>query len=140
MNNLMRNRGLGDLLNIIAAVVGIVGLICYLVSAEDKSGMTDTVVSALVYVPVIVAVVLNAAALFSRINLLKIGAFAVYFLAFAMWCYTQGGYIVNVFMGIDGNVFSFAYILTIICFIAAMVLCIVSTVFGNKKKASAPAD
>lgn len=97
MNKLLKDRGIGDLLNIIAFAAGIVGLICYLVSAEDKSGMTETFVSAMVYVPLIIALVINVAAVFVRNSLVKIGAFAVYFFAFAAWCYTQGGYIVCIY-------------------------------------------
>ncbi len=134
MNKLLRSRGIGDLLNLIAIATGIIALICYLVSAEDKSGMTDTVVSAMVYVPVILALLVNIAAVFLRSNFCGIGGFALYFFALAAWVYTQGGYIVNVFMGIDGNVFSFAYVLTFICIIASIVLCLVSAIFLAKKK------
>ena len=132
MNKLLQNRGIGDILNAIAAAAGIIALICYLVSAEDKSGMTETYVSALVYVPLIIAILLNVVAFFLRNNIWKIGAFAVYFFAIATWCYNQGGYIVNVFMGIDGNVFSFAYVLTFICMLACAVLCVLAAV-GFKK-------
>lgn len=99
--------------------------------------MTETFVSAIIYVPLIIALVINVAAAFVRGSLIKIGAFAVYFFAFASWCYTQGGYIVNVFMGIDGNVFSFAYILTLICLLACAVLSIIAAVFTGRKKKSA---
>ena len=102
--------------------------------------MTETFVSAIIYVPLIIALVINVAAAFVRGSLIKIGAFAVYFFAFASWCYTHGGYIVNVFMGIDGNVFSFAYILTVICLLACAVLCVVAAVFTGRKKKSAEVE
>lgn len=134
MNRMLKNRGISDLLNMIAFIVGIVGLICYLVSAEDKSAMTETVVSAMVYAPMIIALVINVVAVFIRNSLVKIVAFAAYFFAVASWFYTQGGYIVNVLMGIDGNVFSFAYILTIICLLACTVLSIVAAALTKKKR------
>ena len=90
--------------------------------------MTETFVSAIIYVPLIIALVINVAAAFVRGSLIKIGAFAVYFFAFASWCYTQG---------IDGNVFSFAYILTVICLLACAVLSIIAAVFTGRKKKSA---
>lgn len=88
--------------------------------------MTETFVSALVYVPLILAIAVNAVGLFYSHSMIKVAAFALYFFALATWILTQAGYIVNVFMGIDGNVFSFAYILTVVCVVCCMVLSIVS--------------
>ena len=126
MNEFFAKRGVGYILNAIACVLGIVCLVCYLVSAEDKSKMTETFVSALVYVPLILASAVNAVGLFYSHSMIKVAAFALYFFALATWILTQAGYIVNVFMGIDGNVFSFAYILTVVCVVCCMVLSIVS--------------
>lgn len=64
----------------------------------------------------------------------KIGAFSMYFLAFATWALNQAGYIVNVFMGIDGNSFSFAYVLTFVLIIACATLSLVSLKNFNKAK------
>ena len=139
MKEFFKNKGVGYILNIVATALGLVAMICYLVSGTDKSYMTETTVSAIVYVPLIVAVLLNAGTLFYNNSLMKIAAFGVYFLAFALWGYNQAGYIVNVFMGIDGNSFGFAYILTIICMVACMVLSLMGT--GSfKKKANASAS
>lgn len=121
-----KNRGVGYRINIVAMALGIVGLICYLVSGEDKSQMTETFVSASVYVPFLIAIILNGAGLFFKSSIIKIFAFAMYFLTLAMWILTQAGFIVNVVMGIDNNTFSFAYILSVICMIAPMVLSLVS--------------
>ena len=58
----------------------------------------------------------------------------VWQLAFATWALNQAGYIVNVFMGIDGNSFSFAYVLTFVMIIACATLSIVSLKNFNKAK------
>lgn len=64
MKEFIKNKGIGYVLNAMAIILGIVGLICYLVSAEDKSKMTETFVSAMVYIPFIIAILLNAVGLF----------------------------------------------------------------------------
>lgn len=135
MKEFFKKKGVGYILNIIAIAVGIIALVCYLCSAEDKSKMTETFVSAAVYVPLIIAILLNVAALFFDHSLIKIGAFVVYFAALAFWIFTQAGYIVNVMMGIDGNKFGFAYVLSVVCLVAAMALCIVSAALKKKKQA-----
>lgn len=130
----MRNsKGIGYIVNAVAAVLGIIGVICYFLSGDDRSGMTETFVSALVYVPFILAVVCSLIGLFYSNSLIKIAAFALYFFSLATWIMTQAGYIVNVFMGLDGNSFSFAYIVTFISLIACMVLSIVSGATSKKK-------
>lgn len=121
-----KTKGTGYLLNAVALVFGTVGLICYLLSGEDQSKMTETYVSAMVYVPFILAILANAAGFFIKGSMPKIAAFSIYFLTLALWGLTQAGYIVNVFMGIDGNSFSIAYILSVIGMIVPMVLSIVS--------------
>ena len=121
-----KTKGTGYLLNAVALVLGTVGLICYLLSGEDQSKMTETYVSARVYSPFILAILANAAGFFIKGSMPKIAAFSIYFLTLALWGLTQAGYIVNVFMGIDGNSFSIAYILSVIGMIVPMVLSIVS--------------
>ena len=126
MIEFFKKKGIGYLLNCIAVALGIIALICYLVSGTDKSEMTPTFVEPMVYIPIIVGILLNAVVFFYSNSLVKIFAFMAYFLSLALWGVTQAGYIVNVIMGIDGNVFSFAYILTLICLIGAMVLSLLS--------------
>ena len=97
MNEFFAKRGIGYILNAIACVLGIVCLVCYLVSAEDKSKMTETFVSALVYVPLIFAIAVNAVGLFYSHSMIKVAAFALYFFAFATWilskkCNVQSNY------------------------------------------------
>lgn len=133
MAEFLRKRGVGYLLNAVAMVLGIVALICYLCTGEDKSKMTETFVSAAVYLPLIAGAVFNAAGLVYRKSLLKIGAFSAYFLGFAFWIFNQAGYIVNVMMGIDGNTFGFGYILAVVCMIAAMAVSLVATGRFRKK-------
>lgn len=127
MADFFKKRGIGYILNIVAFALGLIALICYLCTGEDKSKMTETFLSAAVYLPIIVGVALNAAGLFYSNSLVKIAAFAAYFLGFAFWIYNQAGYIVNVMMGIDGNTFGFGYVLAVLCMIAAMVVSLVST-------------
>lgn len=134
MNEWLKQKGVGYLLNAIALVLGILCLICYLISAEDKSKMTETFVSALVYVPLCIALILNAVGLFYDNSMVKVSAFIVYFFAMATWLLTQAGYIVNVLMGIDNNRFSAAYIITVVSLLAAMVLSFVSVKNFAKKR------
>ena len=135
MVEFFKKKGVGYILNIVALAMGIVALICYLVSGEDKSYMTPTYVEAIVYVPIIVGIVLNIVVLFYSNSLVKIFAFIAYFLSLCMWIYNQAGYIVNVMMGIDGNHFGFAYILAVVAMVVAMVLSLLSA-FKFKKKAT----
>lgn len=121
-----KTKSTGFMLNAVALVLGLVGLICYLLSGEDKSHMTETVVSALVYIPFILSILASATGFFIKGSMPKIAAFSLYFLTLALWLLTQAGYIVNVFMGIDGNTFSIAYILCVIGMIVPMILSIVS--------------
>lgn len=126
MKRVTDRKNTGYILSVIAVILGIIALICYLASGEDKSGMTETVLFAGVYVPMIIAILIGVLGLFFRDSIIKTAAFAAYFLAIAMWAFSQAGYIVNVFMGIDGNAFSFAYVLSFIAMIAAPVLSLVS--------------
>lgn len=135
MKEFFKKKGVGYILNAVAIAVGIIALVCYLCSAEDKSKMTETFVSAAVYVPLILAILLNVAALFFDYSLIKIGAFIMYFIVLAFWIFTQAGYIVNVMMGIDGNKFGFAYVLSVVCIVAAMALCITAAALKKKKQA-----
>ena len=64
-----KTKGTGYLLNTVALVLGTVGLICYLLSGEDQSKMTETYVSAMVYVPFILAILANAAGFFIKATL-----------------------------------------------------------------------
>ncbi len=137
MRDFFKKRGIPDLLNAIALLFGIVALICYLVSAEDKSSMTDTHISVLVYLPIALGIVVNCVAVFFQNSLLKMFAFFLYLLSAAMWGFTQAGYIVNVMMGIDGNTYSFAYILSIIAMLVAMLLSLLAIFRFGKKKAAA---
>lgn len=66
--------------------------------------------------------------------MLEEGEYILHFLAFATWTLNQAGYIVNVFMGIDGNSFSFAYVLTFVLIIACATLSLVSLKNFNKAK------
>ncbi|MBO4989039.1 MAG: hypothetical protein J6D37_01775 [Clostridia bacterium] len=129
-NNL---KGIPAFLNAIALVLGIVGVISYFLSGTDASGMTETTVSAMVYVPFLLAVLASAGALLTGNSMVKILAFACYFLTLATFIMTQAGYIVNVFMGIDGNSFSFAYILAVLGIVCPMVLSLVSLKRFRKK-------
>ena len=65
---------------------------------------------------------------------LEEGEYILHLLAFATWALNQAGYIVNVFMGIDGNSFSFAYVLTFVLIIACATLSLVSLKNFNKAK------
>ncbi len=122
----MKNKTAGFFLNLIALCCGVAALVCYLISGNDRSGMTETTVSALVYCPLAIGALINVIALFRGKGMVKVAAFIAYFFAFAMWAYTQAGYIVNVFMGIDANTFSFAYIVSLIGMVGAMVFSLVS--------------
>ena len=141
MRDFFKKRGIPDLLNAVALLFGIVALICYLVSAEDKSGMTDTHISVLVYLPIALGIAVNCAAVFFRSSLLKLFAFFLYLLSAAMWGFTQAGYIVNVMMGIDGNSYSFAYVLAILAMFVSMLLSLLSLFrFGKKPAAAGQTD
>lgn len=134
MTNLLKKKGVNFILNCISILTGIIALICYLVSGKDQSEMTETALSAVVYVPLIIAILLNVAGIFLKTNLVKIAAFAIYFLSLVFWIYNQAGYIVNVFMGLDGNSFSFAYILSVICILASLVLSLLAAIRFKKKE------
>ncbi len=132
-NKAAKNGIVSYILNACALLFGIIALICYLVSAEDKSQMTETFISASVFVPIIIAFIANGVGIVYQHSLVKIGAFAMYFLALAAWALNQAGYIVNVFMGIDGNTFGFAYVLTFVSLIICAVLSMVAVKNFNKK-------
>ncbi len=129
-----KNGIVSYILNACALLLGIIAFICYLVSAEDKSQMTETFISAAVVVPLVFAVIANGVGIVFQCSYVKIGAFAMYFLAFITWIFNQIGYIVNVFMGIDGNSFGFAYVITFVFIIACAVLSLLSIKNFNKSK------
>lgn len=121
-----KNGIVSYILNASAFLLGVIALICYCVSAEDKSKMTETFVSAAVVVPIVIAFAINGVGIAYQHSLIKIGAFSMYFLAFATWILNQAGYIVNVLMGIDGNSFGFAYVLAFVLIICCATLSMVS--------------
>ena len=123
-----KKKGTGYILNLAALILGIVGLVCYLISGTDQSKMTETVVSAMVYVPFALAILLNAAGLVKEDRMFRMFAMILYFLTLALWGFTQAGYIVNVLMGIDGNSFSLPYILSFVGMIVPMVLSFIAAV------------
>ena len=126
MKEFFRKRGVGYILNIAALLIGVVALVCYLSSAEDKSGMTETHLSALVIVPLAAALAVHASVVVLNKNYLKLIAAILWLCVLLTWIFTQVGFIVNVMMGIDQNVFSAAYIATFVCIIADIVLCVLS--------------
>ena len=130
----IRKGGVGRLLNIVALALGIVALVCYVNSAEDKSGMTETHLSALVLVPLIAALAAGAAAVAFNKNYLKLIAAVLWLCALLTWIFTQIGFIVNVLMGIDGNVFTPTYITAFVCIIACMLL----SLFARRKTDGKP--
>ena len=129
-----KNGIVSYILNACALLLGVVALVCYLVSAEDKSQMTETFISAAVVVPLVIAVLANGAGIVFQHSYVKIGAFAMYFLSLVTWIFNQVGYIVNVFMGIDGNSFGFAYIAAFVLMIVCAVLSLLSIKNFNKSK------
>ncbi|MCI8613175.1 MAG: hypothetical protein HFE48_05730 [Clostridia bacterium] len=129
-----KNGIVSYILNACAFILGIAALICYLVSAEDKSQMTETFISATVVVPLVIAVLANGAGIVYQNSLVKIGAFAMYFLSLVTWIFNQVGYIVNVFMGIDGNSFGFAYVTAFVLFIVCAVLSLTAVKNFNKDR------
>lgn len=134
LNKVAKNGIVSYILNACALLLGIIALICYCVSAEDKSQMTETFISASVIIPIVIAFIANGVGIVYQHSLIKIGAFAMYFLALATWILNQAGYIVNVFMGIDGNSFGFAYVVTFVFIIFCAVLSIVAVKDFNKQK------
>ena len=56
MEETSKKKGAGYILNLAALILGAVGLVCYLLSGTDQSKMTETVVSAMVYVPFAAAI------------------------------------------------------------------------------------
>ena len=126
-------KGISAILNLVAAGLGILGVISYFLSGTDASGMTETEVSAMVYVPFLLAILASVGALLTGNSMVKILAFSCYFLTFATFIMTQAGYIVNVLMGIDGNSFSFLYILAVLGIVCPMVLSLVSLKRFRKK-------
>lgn len=129
-----KNGIVSYILNACALLLGIVAFVCYLVSAEDKSQMTETFISAAVVVPLVIAVLAGGVGIVFQHSLVKIGAFAMYFLSLVTWIFNQVGYIVNVFMGIDGNSFGFAYVVAFVFIIACAVLSLLSIKNFNKSK------
>ena len=88
----------------------------------DESKMTETVVSAMVYVPFAAAILCGVVGLFTGNSMIRMFAAILFFLTLALWGFTQAGYIVNVFMGIDGNSFSLPYILSFVGMVVPMIL------------------
>jgi hypothetical protein len=133
MKEFINKKGIVFFLNLITAILAILGLIFYVLSAKDKSSMTETDISALVIVPFAISIALTAATLFLKHNLINIFSFILYFATFAAWLINQAGYLVNVFMGLDGNSFSFLYILTFVLIIACLVISIISFITNSKE-------
>ncbi len=122
MEETSKKKGAGYILNLAALVLGAVGLGCYLLSGTDQSKMTETVVSAMVYVPFAAAFLCGGVGLFTGNSMIRMFAAILFFLTLALWGFTQAGYIVNVFMGIDGNSFSLPYILSFVGMVVPMIL------------------
>lgn len=114
-------------------ILGVIGAICYGVTGTDASQMTDTHVSALVLSIYIIAVALSAVAMFVEIPLLRTGGAVIYFAALLAWGVNQAGYIVNVFMGIDGNVFSFGYLVAVFVLLIGIVVSVLTGVLLLKR-------
>jgi hypothetical protein len=111
---------------LVTVLLGIVGVICYATTGTDASEMTDTHMSLLVLLIYIVAVAASVVAMFVEIPLIRTGGAVIYFAALVSWAVNQAGYIVNVFMGIDGNVFSFGYVLAVLVLLVGIVTSIVT--------------
>ena len=115
-------------------VLGILGIILYAVTATDKSQMTETFVSGWVIALFAIAVASSCAAMFLEFPLIRTLGSVAYFATILAWAINQGGYIVNVMMGIDGNVFSFGYILAVIIMLLGFIASIVSGVMLIKRQ------
>ena len=122
MEETSKKKGAGYILNLAALILGAVGLVCYFLSGTDQSKMTETVVSAMVYVPFAAAILCGVVGLFTGNSMIRMFAAILFFLTLALWGFTQAGYIVNVFMGIDGNSFSLPYILSFVGMVVPMIL------------------
>jgi hypothetical protein len=114
-------------------ILGIVGAICYAVTGTDASQMTDTQMSGVVLSIYIVAVAVSAIAMFVEMPLLRTGGAVIYFAALLAWAVNQAGYIVNVFMGIDGNVFSFGYIIAVLVLLLGIIASVLTGVLLLKR-------
>jgi ABC-type multidrug transport system permease subunit len=119
---IIKKRGIGFIINMVVILIAVIGFILYCVSARDRSGMTETSVSALVIILYVIGIGMSTATLFFNNDLTKIMTAVVYFAVLGFWAQSQAGYIVNVFMGTDGNVFSGAYIACVVMTAVAMIL------------------
>ena len=65
-------------------------------------------------------------------KLVRVIAYLMYLYAFLMFVYSQINFIGNVLVGIDGNSFSGTFILTVIFYVLAIILTLVSACLNNK--------
>lgn len=129
----IKKKGVGFIINAVVVMIAIVGFILYLVSADDKSGMTETAISPIVIILYIVGIGMSIATLFINSDLTKILTAVVYIATLVFWISSQAGFIVNVMMGTDGNSFSVAYILCVVFTILAIVLSFLTIIKPKKK-------
>ena len=139
VKSFLKERSLGFYLAIPAMIIAFITIFLY-----KKIGVTvfSPTLNKETIVCLILGIVFTAISLgmsfvkFQYVNiftkLVRFVAYLMYLYAFLMFVYSQINFIGNVLVGIDGNSFSGTFILTIIFYILASVLTLVSACLNNK--------
>lgn len=146
VKNFFKERGLGFYLAIVAMIIAIITIFLY--KAIGITVFSPTLNQQTILFLILGSVVIAISLVMSLISnkninmftrLVRYIAYLMYLYAFIMFIYSQINFIANVFVAIDGNSFSGTFILTLIFYILACVLTVVSSGLNsytpwNKKK------
>ena len=120
----------------IAILVGIVATIVYPLTAANEFNPN---ISSHLIVMLIVAIVVELASIFIRLKEIKIVAFCLFLYDLIIYGGTQGNYLANLLVSIDGSTPSASLIGMIICLALTLVASLLSFILlREKKKAPKP--
>ena len=129
--NFFAGKGVGYYLTLPALICAIAALILY-----SQTGVTQFSVSlsGTVIASLCVAMGLCLASLILDFRPVRYAAYLVCLFSFLSYVHTQVDYIGNVFVGIDGNSFTAGFIATVISFVLAFLLMLVSAILTKNGK------
>ena len=125
VKNFLKNRGVGYYLTPIAMAL-LVAAICLYAANGVTAFSPKLEARAIVYAAISLAVCL--ATLVVDFKPLKYVAYLLGLYAFMWFVYSQVTYIANVFVAIDGYAFSAGFVATLVCYVAAAVVALVSAI------------
>lgn len=134
MKKFLTSRTVDFWILLVTGIIGIVGGICYALTGTDQSQMTETFMSPLVLIIILVMAVLNIVSMFLKASLIRMLTAVGYFGAIVAWAVNQGGYIVNVMMGLDGNSFSPAYIFAVVAMVIGFIASLTAGIMQMRKE------